>query len=164
MSDPRHLIPGRLPERRDTFVVSKRLKGRVCLGIKSVGRWWELSPAEARRLGAPLMQVAAELEEDPADEVIPYGRDQTERQSQHGCFEIFKLRGWVWFGIPSLSKRWPFSPAEARSLGAGLMQVAAEAEEDPSNELRERSALDAIPNNDPDSPPEPDPQEPGDPS
>ncbi len=43
-------------------------------------------------LGAPL-RVAAEVEEDPADEVIQYGRDQTERQSENGCFEIYKLMG-----------------------------------------------------------------------
>ncbi len=38
--------------------------------------------------------------------------------------------GWVWFAIPRLSRWWAFSPAEARSLAACLMQVAAEAEED----------------------------------
>ncbi len=27
----------------------------------------------------------AEVEEDPSDEVIQYGRDQTERHSENGC-------------------------------------------------------------------------------
>ncbi len=68
------------------------------------------------------MRVAAEVEEDTADEVIHYGRDQTERQWEHGCFEIFKLMGWVWFGIPRLSRWWAFSPAEARSFAADLIR------------------------------------------
>jgi DNA-binding response OmpR family regulator len=80
-----------------------------------------------------LMSGAAEAEEDPGDKVCSYDNAPIERQAEQGVFEIFKRRGRVWFGIPSLSRWWALAPAEARRAAARLMQAAAEAEEDPGD-------------------------------
>ncbi len=61
---PHDNAPTERQSEQGVFEIFER-RGRVWFRIPRLSRWWELSPAEARRFAAHLMQAAAEAEEAP---------------------------------------------------------------------------------------------------
>jgi hypothetical protein len=110
-----------------------KIKDQVYIGIVSQKAWWPFTADEARQMGAMLMQLAAEVKNDPINHAVSFAPAPPQR-ADRDVFRLFNLGGQVHIHIESKKRRWSLTADEAHQMGAMLMQLAAEAQDDPTDQ------------------------------